>query len=170
MHALRFFPVGSGGYFCLPGEGDLCWYFQVVWSFSSFIYGHFAAVWPNSYILINLNKILIECSSVQEDPPPPSPFLDPSKPPITSEEITVDSDDCRGQPTSEPRVPDQSMGAGPGAMKVIDKLTFDLSHTFSKEIYNGNVRLRTKVSLSKFYGTRARSGQLPSDIKYGLII
>lgn len=57
-----------------------------------------------------------------------------NKPPITSEEITVDSDDCRGQSTSEPHVSDQSMGAGPGAMKVIDKLTFDLSHTFPKDI------------------------------------
>lgn len=53
-----------------------------------------------------------------------------NKPPITSEEITVDSDDYRGQPTSEPHVPDQSMGA----VIVIDKLTFDLSHTFSKDI------------------------------------
>lgn len=32
------------------------------------------------------------------DIPPP----DPSKPPITSEEQTFDSDDCRGQPTFEP--------------------------------------------------------------------
>lgn len=33
---------------------------------------------------------------------PSPPLLDPSKPPITSEEQTFDSDDCRGQPTFEP--------------------------------------------------------------------